>query len=355
VTRPLAAALVAAIAVTGSGACGRSGDDAGNLTGVVIAVAVQPARLETLRDVARLTGVVAPAATADYTATALEAAIIAEVPDEGQIVAAGQVIVRFEQPAVVAVIAEREIEVTAARLRVGEAQTEADRVGALFAQGLVARNRFEAAQAAVVAAESALAQAGANLETARAQSAGNVIRAPFTGVVHTRFRSPGDVTGRDDPILRLVDPTRLQVVIRLPTEEATRVLPGQAATIRSAASEGLGAVARKSPPDESPVTTEVRLDFAGPTTLLTDMEVQVDVVLDVRANVVVVPAAAVQRPDNAAPFVWIATDEDVARRREVRVGLMANGLTEIVSGLAEGEQVITAGIAELTEGASIQR
>jgi multidrug efflux pump subunit AcrA (membrane-fusion protein) len=55
-----------------------------------------------------------------------------------------------------------------------------------------------------------------------------------------------------------------------------------------------------------------------------------------------VPSTAIMNPvgDRATVFVL---DHGIAHLREVRCGLAANGLTEILAGLQEGEQVVTVG------------
>ena len=70
------------------------------------------------------------------------------------------------------------------------------------------------------------------------------------------------------------------------------------------------------------------------------------------ALALVVPADAIQRIETQT-FVWLADSNNQATRREVRIGYIANGQAEVVSGLTAGETVIVAGIAELTEGIRI--
>jgi multidrug efflux pump subunit AcrA (membrane-fusion protein) len=78
----------------------------------------------------------------------------------------------------------------------------------------------------------------------------------------------------------------------------------------------------------------------------------VDILVNERRDALVIPADAVQRADTVT-FVWVATDNNQASQREVRVGFIANRQAQIVSGLTAGEAVIVTGIAQLTEGARI--
>jgi multidrug efflux system membrane fusion protein len=99
-------------------------------------------------------------------------------------------------------------------------------------------------------------------------------------------------------------------------------------------------------------TYDVRLNFMTPTALPIDSPVQVDIVVDERKDVPTIPTSALQG-GGGTTFVWVATPENLATKREVRIGLTAGPLVQIISGLAIGEQVILTGIAELNEGTPI--
>jgi Cu(I)/Ag(I) efflux system membrane fusion protein len=152
--------------------------------------------------------------------------------------------------------------------------------------------------------------------------------------------------------MRVVDPTRLQIAARVPTTDSGRIQPGQIATVLTTAGSEPALVAMKIGPASSASTVEIRVNFLAPTTLPIDTPVQVDIAVEERKDVIVVPADAVQRVD-AATFVWVPSDSSQATRREVRLGLVVNNLAQIVSGLNAGELVIVTGIAQLNEGTPI--
>jgi multidrug efflux pump subunit AcrA (membrane-fusion protein) len=96
----------------------------------------------------------------------------------------------------------------------------------------------------------------------------------------------------------------------------------------------------------------VRLAFAGPSTLAPNAPVSVEIILDQRANALVVPTAALLRDDLSA-YVMVAGDDGRAHRRDVRPGLITETLAEIVSGLEAGTRVIVAGARDVTEGTAV--
>ena len=205
-------------------------------------------------------------------------------------------------------------------------------------------------------AESALAQSKSALEAAKSAHDRTIVRARFGGIVTKVLHKPGDrVTGgSSDPVLRLVDPTRLQISTQVPLAQIERLQPGQIATVQTAAGPaGTATVSlRLGATTPTATTGEVRLEIIPPTSLTIDTPVQLDLQIEERRDVVVVPLQAVQK-DGTSTFVWIAGDDRQAHRREVRVGLAAGGVTQIVSGLAAGERVILTGLAELVEGTTI--
>ena len=333
------------------------GSDPGN-SGVPgeIAVVMQPAKLTTLKEMVSAMGTVTPQTAADQVVTATQPATIAEMPkQEGETVQAGDIVVRLDVPAIAGEIATRQLEVSEAVTKMEAAKAEATRLGSLYERGLASRQQAEVARSAYTTAESALGQARSRLETAKVPESSTIIRARFAGVVVKRWHLVGDpVSGLDtDPILRVVDMSRLQISAPIPAADAIRILPGQVAEIQTEAGPMQAVVALKlTSQSANTPTVDVRLNFVTPTTLPLDTPLQVNVIVNERRDVLVVPADAIQRVDTQT-FVWLADANNQATRREIRIGYIANGQAEVVSGLTAGESVITAGIAELTEGVRI--
>ncbi|HKW03235.1 MAG TPA: efflux RND transporter periplasmic adaptor subunit [Vicinamibacterales bacterium] len=347
---------MAVLAVAAAGACRRTpAPEPGTTT---VSVVTAKARLETLRDTLTASGVVVPATAADWTVVAPESARIAELPHaEGDTVKEGDLLVRYEIPALTAEVAARQTEVTAATSQLDAAKKELDKISGLATQGLIARNDLDAKKAAVVDAQSALTTAQGALDRANAAVARARVTARFAGTIVKVMHHEGDFVSpsESDPILRLVDPTRLQVAVRLSIAEAQRISAGRAATIVIPGSPGEPATVAlvPMPTDGSATSVEIRLNFVQPTTIAPETNVEAEIVQDLRENAIVIPRGAVQKDEEVTYVMFVDADNRV-HRREVKLGLATRDLAQIVSGLALNDRVVTNATGQLVDGMLVQ-
>lgn len=324
----------------------------------VVSVKTAVATRGDLQAVIHATGVVTPAPGAELVVVAPEAARIAELPRAtGDRVRRGDLLVRFEIPTAAAEVQRQRAEVGRALASLENAKAAQARATALFERGVAARREVEDSNRAVADAEAALAQARASLASSEALANRAIVRASFDGVIARRLHNPGDLVEPtvSDPVLRVVDPRRLEVLASVPVTDATRVEVG--ASARLVGVETHGAVAdlkvASGPAEVEPGTAAVpvRLRFAGPADLPAGTPVQVDIGAELHRNVVLVPAAAVVR-EGEETFVFVA-DNGKAQRRAVQIGIAEETRVEIVSGVKAGETVIVEGQVGLPDEAAI--
>lgn len=322
-----------------------------------ISVTVDVARIENLREVINASGMVVPASTADWTVYAPESGQITQIlKREGDVVAQDDVLVKFNIASITQLVSARQALVADAKRRLERAQDEALKISSLYERGLAAKNVFDAAKTEVTSAESALSQAESDLASAKPHEERAIVRARFAGQIAKVWHAEGDFVtgGPSDPVLRLVDPTRVQVAVQLPIGQLGRLLPGQTATVTAIGGGPEAAIVapRTSTSDSTAATAEARLSFVGPTALVVDTVVSTEILVDERANATVVTAAAVRR-DEIGTYVLVAGSDQRAHRRDVRTGLATRDLVQIVSGVAAGESIISSGFESLTDGAAI--
>ncbi|MEI7896675.1 MAG: efflux RND transporter periplasmic adaptor subunit [bacterium] len=73
-------------------------------------------------------------------------------------------------------------------------------------------------------------------------------------------------------------------------------------------------------------------------------------------SAIAIPQSYIQNSRNEGQFIFVAAEENgkkVARKRSIIPGVSYNGLTEVTSGLNEGDKIITAGYKDLYNGQPI--
>lgn len=319
-----------------------------------VSVNIELARTQTLRVTVNGRGVVAAAAAGDWTVYPAQMGRILELPKhEGDTVEAGDALVRFEYGNTAADLSAHQMDVTSAEARVQSARAQLTKISAMFERGYTSRNELETATSAVTAAELEVARAKAQLQATNEAAERAVVRARFSGIVTKVFHNEGDLVNGSvmDPVIRVVDPTRLEVVMMAPVQELVQIQPGQPATVVSVnGAEPATVLLRPTPADPQAATQDIRLAFTTPTTLPIDSPVEVDILIAERPGVVALPQDAVLEGEEGRSFVMIAGVDGRAHRRDVRLGLRARDRVEIAAGVTPGDRVIVKNAADVAEG-----
>ena len=349
--------LVVAIVASAAAGCRRQAAEETE-SEAPVPVKVEAATTGSIRGLLHATGIVTPAPEGELIVVAPEPARILEIPKaEGDRVARGDVLVRFEIPSLAAEVQRQAAEVQRAQAALANARANQTRQRELFERGIAARKEVEDADREVADAEAAVGQAEASRAAAITAAARTTVRATFNGVIAKRFHNPGDLVEASsmDPVLRVIDPRRLEVVASVPLSESPRVVigaPARLAALSTGSPEiSLKVVSRPAQVEQGTATIPVRLAFAAAPNFSAGMPVQVDILAEQHDNVVLVPAAAIVREgEETAVFV---ANGDKAQRRAVTTGIEDAEHLEIRMGVKAGEMVIVEGQAGLPDGATI--
>jgi RND family efflux transporter MFP subunit len=322
-----------------------------------VSVVVEAARTGSIREVVAATGIVSAAPGAELIVTAPEAARIVELPKaEGERVRPGDLLVRFEVPSLTAGAAAGRAEIEQAEARVENATAAAARVGGLFERGVAARKEVEDAERELRDANAALTQARSASGAANTMAARTVVRARFAGVVAKRWHNPGDLVepGPGDPILRVIDPSRLEITAAAPVNTLTRIAASAPAHVVLADGTTVDAsvIARPAAVEPGSVTAPVRLRPVSAAALTAGLSVQVEIFGREHPGVVLVPPAAVVREAETAVVMTVGPDSK-AHRNDVEVGVTTHDAVEIRKGIKAGDRVIVRGQNGLPDGATV--
>ena len=320
-------------------------------------VTAEPVQLGTIRGSVSATGVVATVPGGDVPIIAPQIARIAEITKNiGDTVESGEMIVRFDFPALRAEVPARAAAVRAAEIRFQHAATMKERIAGLVEKGAASRLEMDGAVQEAATAEAELTDARTRLRDAEAQGQNTTSRAPISGIVSQRLHNPGDLVRpeENDPILRIIDPRQVHVVANVSVADIARFTVGAAARALAegkSTGELLHVMSRPAPEPQSSAVS-VTLSFDAPTELSSGTQVGVEIDAEQRFNILLVPSISVLKDASGATSVMVATG-NVAQRRPVKTGLIDAERTEITSGLKPGELVITQGQSGLADGAAI--
>jgi len=254
----------------------------------------------------------------------------------------------------------------------------------LFQQGAIPRRDLDAAEVAVAQARSQYEQSQrqladlkrvgteqtlksaqgsrlsseGKLRAAEAQLSYSLIRSPIDGVVTDRPLYEGETATANQPMMTIMNTSRLIGKSHIPQGEATTLKVGNPAEVQvPGLDEPVKArVSLVSPAlDPGSTTVEVWVEVQKPDPALKPgMSVQVSMTAKTAKDAVVVPTDAIYKNPEGAYYVLLAGPDDKAHQKLVQVGIRNRDRAQIVSGINSGDPVITAGGYAVPDGTKIK-
>lgn len=286
--------------------------------------------------------------------------------EEGDRVEAGQVLMRLWHGDLDARAAVNRAQLATARQRVQEACTLADnaereaaRQTQLVRRGFVSASVEERARTEARARRAACDTARADIATAEAQLAATeterqrlVLTAPFAGTVAKisgelgEYSTPSPPGVPTPPAIDLIDDSCLYVKAPMDEIDAPRIQPGLPVRITLEAMPGTvfeGRVKRVAPyitaVERQARTVAVDVDFVRPEEargMLVGYSADVEIVLATRADTLRIPTSALREGRRV-----LVVEGDTLIERELETGVANWAFTEVLSGLAAGERIVT--------------
>ncbi|MGK2856888.1 MAG: efflux RND transporter periplasmic adaptor subunit [Thermoanaerobaculia bacterium] len=207
-------------------------------------------------------------------------------------------------------------------------------------------SRVEAIELDLRILRNELDQARRELELATA-------RAERAGVLTWVIDDAGVTLQRGQVFARIADQTSYRVEATTSDVHSSRLVAGMPCEIRVAGDVLRGAVASVNPAiDNGALRFEVRLDEPAHSKLRNSMRVEVSVIGGKRANVLKIERGPFATGARREQVFVVGGDE--ATRRDVELGAFGREEIEIVSGLAEGDEVIVSNTSEIRHAGSIR-
>jgi RND family efflux transporter MFP subunit len=269
-----------------------------------------------------------------YQATMRIEKIEVEVGDR---VTEGQLLVRMEEASFLQ-----------AKMQIENLKVEYSRVEALYRSGGVSKQQVDQLKVQLDVATESLA----NLEK------NTLLRSPVNGTVTQRNFDNGDLTG-GQPILQVQQLNPLKVFIEVQELYFPLVKQGMVATLEldSYPNEQFEGRVSLVYPTVDPIAhtfvTEIRINnpqlkirpgmFARTTLSFGDKE-----------SVVVPDVAVVKQQGTNDRYVYVLNSDNTVSYRKVTLGVRQGYLYEVLSGVSDGERVVTAGMSRLLDGSRVR-
>jgi HlyD family secretion protein len=254
----------------------------------------------------------------------------------------------------------------------------------LFQQGALPRRDLDSAEVALAQArsqyeqaqrqladlrrsgkEQALKSAGGQLSAAKGKYLGaqallsySEIRSPIDGVVTDRPQFPGELAAANQPLLTVMNTSRLIAKAHIAQSEAALMKVGNPAQLKMPGVDEAveGRVTLVSPAlDPGSTTIEVWVEASKPgSALKPGMSVQMLVSSKSVKDALLVPATAVYKNAEGAEYVLLAGADEKAHVKVVQTGIRNAEFAQIASGLKEGEAVVASGGYALPDNTQIK-
>ena len=311
-----------------------------------------PVSRQTLDEVIGGSGAVEQSSTVQLT-TQLTADVL-EVPVKiGDLVKKGDLLVRLDDRLIRATVEANREYVDVSQIKIKNETNQVNRYIALQQKAMGTPLDLEKAEISLADARQDLAKSTLSLKQAEIDLEHSSIKASLDGIVLERLVNPGESTHRDEVLLKLGSLNTIFVAAKFTEEKMHSVQLGGAAETAFPAFPGEvfpGKVVKIDPnidPTTRTFTTYVEIQNS-------DLRLKPGLSGFVRIrrsmkDALAIPSIAVMNPSGEQASVFVINDSGHANLRKVRPGIVVNAMTQITSGLQEGEKVVTVGQLYLKE------
>jgi len=284
---------------------------------------------------------------------------------EGQNVKQGQQLLEIDPRPYQVLLQQAQGNLARDEAQLKDAQTNLARYQALWEAQVIAKQQLDTQASQVGQFEGVIAVDKANIANAELNLSFTKVTAPLSGRIGLRQVDVGNIVHASDPnplaVITQVEP--ISVIFTIPADNLPLVL----AKLRAGAKLEVDAYDRadrvriatgtlETPDnqiDPSTGTSRLKAIFQNQDGVLFPQQfVNSRLLLEIRHNVIIIPAAAVQRGPQGT-YVYIVQNGAVVMR-PVTTGITEGTEIEITSGLKPGEVVVTDGQDKLQEGSKVE-
>jgi multidrug efflux system membrane fusion protein len=284
---------------------------------------------------------------------------------EGQNITKGSLLAVIDPRPFQVLLSQAEGQMTRDREQLINARMDLERYRLLWKQDSIPQQQLDTQEALVRQYEGAVKVDQGQIDSAKLQLTYSRITAPLSGRIGLRLVDPGNMVHAADTggLLTITQIQPIAVVFPLPEDSLPKVLhkmkegrltveafdremkqklaDGQLATVDNQIDPTTG-------------TVKLKATFANhDSELFPNQFVNARLLLDVKKDAVIVPAAALQRNPQGA-FVFVLKPDKTVAMRPVKIGITQGGEASLTDGLEVGEQVVVDGAERLRDGSKVE-
>ncbi len=192
-----------------------------------------------------------------------------------------------------------------------------------------------------------------DIKLIEAQLRKTIIRAPFNGILGLRQVSEGSVIGTNDVIVNVVNIDPIKIEFSIPERYATQVKIGSSVYFTSGtADQETDGIVYAYEPQIDQATRTLKLRAQSPNKegkFLPGMFVKIRFVLGSIEDALMVPAESVI-PELEGYKVFVVGADGNAEERKIEIGTRTESHVQVISGLNEGDVVLTTGVMQVRQG-----
>ena len=307
-------------------------------------------------------GTIAARPNEDVKISALVAGrVMAVSAAEGDAVRQGQVVAEIDPRPFEDQVRQAKAALAQATAKLENARLNLPRTERLLERGIAAAKEVEDARTELAASEAGAEEAQVALGTATLQLSRTKVAAPISGIIVKRLVSVGEqVDGTAaQPILEIANLDEVELAANLPSGQLSQVRVGEKVTVVPDAYSSRGfpgvviAIAPAIDATTNAALARVRVPNAEHL-LKIGMFAQARVVVDEHKGALVVPPSAVVRDEAGQAALYVVKGE-IAERTAVTIGIETPEVTEVASGVSEGQTILISAVHGLGDKVRLGR
>jgi len=297
--------------------------------------------------------------------TVVDGQLMSVLYKEGDIVQKGQLLIQIDPRPYEVQLENAEGQLAKDQAALANARVDLTRYQTLVKQNAVPEQQLRTQEALVDQDVGTVKSDEAQIHSAQLNLVYAKITSPITGRVGLRLVDPGNIVHASDAngllVITQIEPISVLFPIaendlppvyqKMRAGASLTVEAWDAANTKKLATGKLVTIDNEI--DQTTGTVRVRANFDNANfELFPNQFVNARLLVQEKTGVVLLPDAAIQRSTNEI-YVFLVQPNSKVTVRDITVGTSDGGVTEITSGLAPGDEIVTTGVDKLQEGSQV--